>query len=456
MRKLTKRGMVLLTLLAMLIPFSTLPRGAAATNPILMDVKEDPPIEGNLSFARCVNLALRQSPYLTSSALDIDLKKLDVSDAKYSFIPGFSLRTLYYVNAPDPVTPGSSANPYTIQFITEQYNPIENYFNLRARQKLTKIAVYAHLLVISDYLQRLAMGFLELESLDRIAELQEEIIALARKDIAYIKTRGQASGTTVTEIEMAEQQLMLAVSEKEKLDSSRVTILDGLRYMLGLKPTDPPLDLDLRDARGQVLNQFDPNGTTLAQVRSNSLELKIQTIKKEMQEKNITLAYARFLPTIVWTVQTTDPLYGRDQNGLYFALGLELPIWDGLKRYHNIERQKIILKQYLAEGETKGMELGQKWNQAQLKLKTARDDLKVAEAREKVAALSEKQAGISYGAGGQALPNYYAEQRTHLEAKKMILAKKLEYNKAVLAIRGLSGELLNSFVVTASFGDGIN
>ena len=153
-------GFIVILLLAGLVLLAAYPSRAQINAG--MPVKEDPPIEGIMDFSRCVGLALQQSPYLTSSSLEIDVKRLDASDAKYSYIPTFSLRTQYYINAPPPIN-GYTFKPYIIQFITDPYNPIEVYFNVRARKYVTQVAVYAHLQIISDYLQRLALGFLQLE-----------------------------------------------------------------------------------------------------------------------------------------------------------------------------------------------------------------------------------------------------------------------------------------------------
>ena len=53
-----------------------------------------------LDFQEAIRIALRQSPYFTKSALDIDLSRLDESDSRYGLLPSISFRTRYYVNRP--------------------------------------------------------------------------------------------------------------------------------------------------------------------------------------------------------------------------------------------------------------------------------------------------------------------------------------------------------------------
>ncbi len=444
---------IVILFLATLILLAAYP--SEAQTDAWMPVKEDPPIEGVMDFARCVGLALQQSPYLTSSSLEIDVKRLDVSDAKYSFVPPFSLQTLYWVNTP-PAVPGSTFSPYVIQFITEPYNPIEVYFNMRARKYLTQVAVYAHLQIISDYLQRLALGFLQLGSLDQMSGYQNEIVLVAEQNLAFIQKRLGNGSASLVDVDMAEQQLAVARAGKERLVESRVTIQGGIRDLIGIKPADPPLELDLNNATYQVLNDFDPAAATLEQAKSNSFELKSLNVKKNLQEKNVTLTYLRYLPHIVWGVQTANPLTGRDVSGLFYIVGLEMPIWDSMRRYHDIYRQKAVLKQAIAADETKEIDLTAKWRDAEQRLKDSSSDLKIAEAQERLAVSQERQMEISYKAGSQQLPAYLAVKRARLDSQKDIVAKKLEYDKAVLALRDLSGDLINHFVSFRSFYEKMN
>ena len=310
-------GVIVILFLAALILLAAYPSEAQIDAG--MPVKEDPPIEGVMDFARCVLLALQQSPYLTTSSLEIDVKRLDLSDAKWGYIPSFSLQTLYYVNPPPPIN-GYTFSPYVIQFATEPYNPIEVYFSIRARKYLTQVAVYAHLQIIADYLQRLALGFLQLESLDQMAQYQNEIVPVAEQNLAFTQKRLATGGAALVDVDIAEQLLAVARAEKERLAASRATILEGIRNLIGLKPADPPLELDLKNARYQVLNDFKSAAATLEQAKSNSFELKSLAVREKLQEKNVTLTYLRYLPHLVWGVQTSNPLTGRPVSGLFYRV----------------------------------------------------------------------------------------------------------------------------------------
>ncbi len=413
------RPLLLYFFLGLLI---SVPLGSRAQEDILPG--KDVPLlfDGPMDFTRSVKVSLRQAPGLTGSSLEIDLRRLDESDARFAFIPSFSLRTLYYLNQPE----NEADRPYSIHFVTETYNPVENYFSLQARKVLTQMGILAHLQVISDFLERLGMGFLELEALDRMMALQREIEGVAEQNLAYTRTRLDSGGVSGLDVQLAERELEVARLEAGKLELARATILEGLGGMMGFGG-EHALMLSWENAREQVLGQFDPERVSLDEARGNSFELRIQMLKRELQEKNITLAYTRFLPTFIWGVQTTDPFSANDERGLFFSVGLELPIWDGLKRYHNVSRQKTILKQFEAEGKSKDLGFDGKWS------------------------AEERQTAIGYNAGRQPLSALAADRRALLESRKSVLSQALERDKAVLVIRNLSGDLVRKYVDTSPY-----
>jgi outer membrane protein TolC len=403
-----------------------------------------PAPSGPLSFAQCVGIALKESPFLASSSLEIDVRRLDESDSRYGFVPSVSLRTRYFVNSPN------DSQPYSIQFVTEPFNPVESYFTLQARKVITQMAVLGHLRAISDFVHRLALGFLELDALGQVETYQDELISLARRNSTFTTERLRTGGSSPLEVRVAVQEADLAVMERERLASSRSTIEEGLKNLLG-PPDSRDVSLNTTNAGWQVLGSFDPALVNFSQVQSDSIELKIQNMKQELQTRYVSLAKARFLPTLLFGLETADPL-SRSQDGeLFFSVGLELPLWDGLKRLHDITRQKTILHQYNAEEAMKDIDLAAKWRAALDKLKNASADLELARAREELAGLKKQQSEISYHSGSAYFGAFLAESKGLVEARKNVVLKSLERDKAILGLRHLSGDLHKAYVDTSSF-----
>ena len=50
-----------------------------------------------MDFDACARLAIRKSPFLTKSNLEIQVKRMDEADSKSDFFPSFNLGTKYYL-----------------------------------------------------------------------------------------------------------------------------------------------------------------------------------------------------------------------------------------------------------------------------------------------------------------------------------------------------------------------
>jgi outer membrane protein TolC len=421
-----------------------------------------------VDFPEAVRIALKQSPYFTKSALDIDLSRLDESDSRHALLPSVSFRTRYYVNRPHnnnlnlitlPTNPPvvvnqSNAVPqaYSLEFYTDSYNPLEAYFSLQARKLLTKIAKFTHLQVIADGIQRLGRMFLDMQSLKQLTDYQKEINDLSRKNLEYIENRARLGTATSLEVRVARQELEVAQAEAKRLESSQKRARENLKSFLGLKPSEE-ISLDLHDVRRQILGGFDPNTATLDQAKARSWELKIKDIKKQLQTYNITVAKTRLLPSFIAGIQNPDPLSltAGGGNNLFFSVGLQLPVWDGLRRVRNISRQKVLLKQYDAEKALKEMDLSDVWETAQGDIQEAASALKLSQSQEELARLKERQADISYQSGSIQLPDYLEGRKAVLEAKKTTVTKAMDYHAAVLRLRFISGDLDHSYVDQSSW-----
>jgi outer membrane protein TolC len=444
-----RRNTLGLLLLALLILFAVslfLNGSAGGQDQGPAPADETPPSVGD--FDACVRLALRQSPYLTKTSLEIEVKRLDETDSRFQMVPPVSFRTYYFVNRPTR----QDLNPraYSLQFVTDPYNPFEAYFTFQARKLITDMAIQAHLQIISDGLQRLGRIFLELESLGRLVSVQGDLLQVARQYLAYTEKRLSLGTGTSLEVKLAAQEMELVQAEKERLLASQRLLVENLRSFLGIKPSQE-FTPDFKEARRQVLGQFDPAGVGLEQVMVRSHELKIQELKKQLQSYLITQAKTKLLPSILFGVQTPDPLSLTDARGLYFSVGLEVPVWDGFTRWRNITRQKTILKQFGAERDVKEMDLSGKWRTALEEWRAAGAARKMAQAQEELGRLKERQGEIRYHSGGEQLPVFLDGRKGHLETQKLAVRKSLEYDLTVLNLRHLSGDLDHSYVQASSW-----
>ncbi len=431
------RALLILGLVALILGICLTPRPSSAAT---VDLGEDRIVpQGPLDFEACVRLAIRQSPYLLKSAMDIDLKRFDESDARWSMIPPVSLQTYYYLDRPY-----SNSKPYSISFSWPEYNPFGSFFILQARKMLTQMAIYGHMQVISQGLERMGKQFLDLGAMKGLVALQDDLIKVCKDNVAFAENRLNIGTGTTLEVRLAAQELESAKNEKESLETTQSRTLSNLKTFLNLKPGDP-FSLDLHDARRQVLGSFNAAAATLEQAKDRSFELKIEKLKTKMQEYNVSVAKAKVYPSILLTATTPNPLYSTS-GGMFVGVGLDIPVWDGLKRMRDVSRQKAVLRQMGLEKDIKEGDLTDQWNAVQQDLKGAAAALKLAQSKEEVARLKERQAEISYESGGKTLDTWLGARNDDIEAQKATANKTLEYDEDVLNLRKISGDLGYSYV----------
>lgn len=398
---------------------------------------------GPLTFEECVRLAIHQSPYFTKSALEIEVRQINETDSRYAvFPPHVTFQSYYYVDR--PYLPGLP-HPYNLIFYMEPYNPFGSYFTLQAQKAATQMAIFLHLQMISQGLERLGKMFLSLAAVKQLTAFQSDLVNLCREDLTYAENRRAIGTGTSLEVRLATQELEVAKSELARLEGDRKRTLTSLKNFIGFKP-EQSIDLDLRDARRQVLNNFNPAAATLEQAKARSFELKALAMKIELQGYNVAFAKVKVFPDILFNSQTPNPLSITTARGFYVGLGLQVPVWDGFDRIRNISRQKTILKQCTSEKGEKEIELTDKWNDLQEAISANSAGVNLAKSQEELGRLKERQAEIRYDSGNEPLPTWLEARKAVLDAQKGTASKALEYDQSLLSLRQLSGDLGYSYV----------
>jgi outer membrane protein TolC len=328
----------------------------------------------------------------------------------------------------------------------EPYNPFGSYFTLQAQKAATQMAVFVHLQMISQGLERLGKMFLSLAAMKQLTAFQSDLVNLCRENLTYAENRRTIGTGTSLEMRLATQELQVAKSELARLEGDWKRTLTSLKnFIIGLKP-EQTIDLDLRDARRQVLSNFNPAAATLEQAKARSFELKALAMKIELQGYNVALAKVKVLPNFLFNTQTPDPLSITPARGFYVGLGLEVPVWDGFMRIRNISRQKTILKQIGSEKDLKEVELTDKWNDLQEAITVNSAGVSLAKSQEELARLKQRQAEIRYDSGNEQLPAWLEARKAVLDAQKGTASKALEYDQSIVSLRQLSGDLGYSYV----------
>jgi outer membrane protein TolC len=401
---------------------------------------------GPLNYEEGVRIALNQSPFLTKSSLEIDLRRLDETDSRYGLFPSIDFRTYYYPNRPVNTT----GPPYSLNFTTDpSYNPVASYFSLQAQKLATEAAILTHIKTISAGLERLGQLFLDLDYLKNQILIMKDQANLSREQLTYAENRFSAGTGTSLEIKEAQQGIKMEQKGLEQKAFLQKKALDNLKNFLGLDSTQE-VTPDLQNTHQQVIGSFDPAAVTWEQVKSRSHDLKLIEIAIKLQVYNVKLAKAKTLPTILFTTQTPDPLSSTN-HGLYAGFGLYVPLWDGFKRIRNVKRQKIILQQYDSGKSQSEKDLESRLQETQSMVKETGLALQLSQSKLELIQLKARQQETRYQSGGVSLPAVLDSRRAVLDAKESTLAAALEHDKAILALRQISGDLGQTYVNASSW-----
>ncbi len=398
---------------------------------------------GPLDFAACVRLALRQSPYLTKSAVEIDIRRLAETDSKADFLPSVNFRTRYYVS--DLSRTGYNPSPYSLEFVSEPYSPLEAYFSLQVRKLFTKLAVLNHLQAIAEGLQRLGRAFLELAAQQQLARNHADYLAAAERYLLYVQTRRNLGRADQLELKIAAQEVAVARQQQRQTEAAEKQYLASIKAYLDW-PAHQELHLDLAAARTQVLGDWEAGWSRPEAPAAATLPLQLQEVKKDLQRYNITLARTKLLPTLFAGVQTPDPLSTVQTRSLFFFVGASLPVWDGGKRLRNVSRQKAILSQQEAERRELELDWQESWREAQTQAAAAADRLNLSHAHLELAELKRRQQELRFRQLGEDFTALSESDKALAAAKKDVIVNILAFDLARLQLCHLANDLVQRYV----------
>jgi len=404
----------------------------------------------SMDFRACVKLALEQSPYFTENALEIEIRRLDESDSRWSFIPSVSMFTSRTVGLKklDQYGNEENADDYTLNFSVHEYDPFKNYFTLKARKIITDITILSYQKRIENGIYDMAQKFLECETFDQLLACQEKEVLRYREKVDFFRERHKSGAETQMEVRLAQQQLLVAEAESEHISAQKSTVMEELRQFLGLE-FPQRLDVNLQRIKQQVLGDLKAAAVELKQAQDHSFELKINELKNKLQGYRIYQAYAEFVPKVSMGINKTTDLNAVQPGEYYANIVTKMNLWNGFSDVNDVTRQKKILKQYKNETRLAENSLNARWQTAKQVLKETETALKLAHLKEEMAEVKERQSEILYDANKQSLSTLLDQRISRITAQKGMILKVQDHNRKILAIRYLSGDLFNTFINVA-------
>lgn len=408
--------------IGILVSVLLLPSAAFGTTP----PPQTPP--AGWDYGAFMEYALVHSPHLKKTALQVKIRHLDEDDSRAEMVPEVSLHATHYVSEGNRI--GIAANTYS---------PFESYYSLKVRKILTEMAKLQHVRGLSEAHYTVAQHFFRHANLNRMMDVQHELIDQAGKKHAYLENRRKAGAASPLEVRIAAQELAVQAADLKSLEIRNAGILDTLTRFIDGDPA-MPVALDTSNIR-RLLTGVSLEPPAMDRMLATSPEYKIAGYREQLQQYHIRLAYAAYMPIFSMDLRRPDILTDAKDDDYVFSVGARFPIWDGGRRHRDIVRQKITLEQVETETWIQKNELIDIWHAALQELQKAAAELSLSASAEELSALKLAQAQLLYEQDKLLLPALLDDGITHCIGRKNHLKDQLTHELAQLLIHHLCGNL---------------
>ncbi|MFH0782113.1 MAG: TolC family protein [Pseudomonadota bacterium] len=388
-------------------------------------------------FKTCALVSLKNIPEFQRSKMEIDIRRLDEEDSRWSYLPTLQLSSRYYV----------SQDEATISFQVANFRPWEPYFTLEARILITQIVMLKHVQATAQSLKKLADSFLQLIALSQIDTHYKQIAELYQQQLRYVENRQESGMVTPLEVEVAKRTIALVTAERQGNSQKRQALLNGLCIAMNL-PDPKIFELDDSLVLKQIIGSEGLMALQDLSPPENPINRQIMIKKQILQGKQILLAYSKFMPDFSFGVRSPDVLnvsVDADKD-YFFYIGMDLTLWDGNKRSRDITRQEMLLRQMQYEKKELENNDSVEWLQATQQYSYAKSEYALSQSVENLNRSQLEKKQFDYDSGRIQLPDLLNHQISMHRDKINFVQKELAFNRAGLQLRYLSGQLLKDTI----------
>ncbi len=367
------------------------------------------PFQGYFDFATCVHYALVHSEIFLKNRLEIQIRSAAVKDAHAEILPTLDIRTQVYLSRASGTGP-----PLNVTVWTSQFNPLIALIKIRSNEVLVDIAKISHFQKIAEDVGVMGKLFYSINALDRTIKIRKQVLALTQDKVNYGSSRNEQGNVDPIRVRLWNNNLKSAQLKIKQLEQERDQKVTELKALMGY-PIDFYLPLDTRDAANQILNGFNGQLITFADVQGGNLSLKIAAKKEQVQSNLVTGSYLALVPRPVLTMEQIDNQVDRT-SGFNFAVGVEYTIWDGFRRVREIKRQKIIGEQLRLDRNQLSSRLYTQFKRLRGGLELSGEKESVVREQARLAELNEERALAEYRSGAITYDQYVDRRIEKVEA----------------------------------------
>lgn len=392
------------------------------------------------SFEDCVFLTIQQSPMLVKSAVDIEIKKLALTDAVWKYLPEPHLslivtNNLTRYNLDEKDTPGDYGRPkLRAEFEAVFPNPVATYFEHKVQKILVNLAIATHRKAVGEAIFNIAQAYLKLSAQKEILKVQQELLPLSKELVAYWQQVEHVEGRQGVALDMARQhvrEIELTIEKtkmQETMDRTRLKILAGVEPRQRFETAMESPDEIVGSFKGPDLRWENRWEKT-----EDDLLLRAQI---KLADYNILVAWAEYIPNMTLRVNNNPPAgeyqTPHGQEDTFLHLVFDFPLLDWGRRYRGVQTARMQKAQAFHEMAQKRADYSNKWLGAEQDAALARTEMQLQQNHLDTAEMQYKEARIAFDEGTAELPDLVSMQEALVNAKIDFISARLQYNLALL------------------------
>ena len=194
----------------------------------------------SFNFEDCVFLAIQQSPMLVNSAVEIEIKKLALTDAVWKYLPEPRIEltvsnNLTRLNMDERDTPGDyGRTKLRAEFSADFPNPVATYFEHKVQKIMVNLAIATHRKAVGEAILNIAQAYLKLQAQRDILAAHKELLPLGREMVAYwrqVENVAGRQGVALNLARQAEREKELTIEKtnmQEVMDRTKLKVIAGV------------------------------------------------------------------------------------------------------------------------------------------------------------------------------------------------------------------------------------
>ncbi len=408
----------------------------------------------NFGFEDCVFLTIQQSPLLVNSAVDLEIKRVALTNAVWKYLPEPRMTltvsnnlTRYNMDTHD--TPGDyGRTKLRAGFYAAFPNPVATYFEHQVQKALVNVAISTHRKAVGEVIYKIAQSYLKLEAQRRILAVEKELLPLGKTLVAYWQQVEVVEGRQGVALDVANQRQRERELTVEKTNMEEVMQRTQLKIIAGVEPQQR-LTVDAESANG-ILAGFDGHALKWEDRWSCTEDDLLLRAQVKLGDFNIMVAWAQYVPDMTLQINNYPPAGQYQppsgQEDTFLHLNFDFPLIDWGRRYRDVQTARMRKAQAFHEMARKRTEYSNKWLQAEQRVALAETQLKLEKTRLDTAEMQYKEARISFDEGTAELPDMVSRQEAATNARIAYIQAELDYRLAQLEWMYLANLLQERFL----------